>query len=63
MEQDKEKQSSHKTPYTELEQVNSDFIMAIAMQEQEETFTMPANRDSEESSNEEEVGASWSKWL
>ncbi|KAK4273997.1 hypothetical protein QN277_017292 [Acacia crassicarpa] len=53
MEPEKGKQSSHKTPYTELEQVNSDFILAIALQEQEGTFTMLTTMDSEESSNED----------
>lgn len=54
MEPEKDKQSSHKTPYTELEQVNSDFILAISMQEQERNFTMLATIDSEESNIDED---------
>lgn len=56
MEPDKGKQSSHKTPYTELEQVNSDFILAITLQEQERTFTMLATIDGE--SDQEDVSES-----
>lgn len=42
------KQSSHKNPpYTEFEQVNYDFILAISMQEQEGTLTMPSTIESE----------------
>ncbi|KAI9097720.1 hypothetical protein K1719_025491 [Acacia pycnantha] len=59
MEPEKGKQSSNKTPYTELEQVNSDFILAIALQEQEGTFTMLTTMESEESSNEDESGSSF----
>ncbi|OIV96665.1 hypothetical protein TanjilG_09207 [Lupinus angustifolius] len=33
------KQTSHKTPYTEFEQVNYDFILEISLQEQEGTLT------------------------
>ncbi|XP_028775046.1 E3 ubiquitin ligase BIG BROTHER-related-like [Neltuma alba] len=59
MEPEKGKQSSHKTPYTELEQVNSDFTLAIALQEQEGTFTMLDTMDSEESSNGDESESSF----
>ncbi|XP_054788170.1 E3 ubiquitin ligase BIG BROTHER-related-like [Prosopis cineraria] len=59
MEPEEGKQSSHKTPYTELEQVNSDFTLAIALQEQEGTFTRFATMDSEESGNEDESESSF----
>lgn len=59
MEPEEGKQSSHKTPYTELEQVNSDFILAIGLQEQERTFTTLATIDSEESNSEDESESSF----
>ncbi|KAL1337280.1 hypothetical protein AAHE18_10G128000 [Arachis hypogaea] len=47
------KQTSHKTPYTQLEQVSSDFFLAIGLQEQNATiFTaLAATLESEGSSS------------
>ncbi|KAF7816834.1 E3 ubiquitin ligase BIG BROTHER-related-like [Senna tora] len=59
MEPEDGKQTSHKTPYTELEQVNSDLILAINLQEQERTFTMLSTIDSEESSDDDESESSF----
>ncbi|XP_027339452.1 E3 ubiquitin ligase BIG BROTHER-related-like [Abrus precatorius] len=47
MEREEGKQSSHKNPYIELEEVNFDFILAIGLQEQERAFTMLATIESE----------------
>ncbi|CAL0319402.1 unnamed protein product [Lupinus luteus] len=40
------KQTSHKTPYTEFEQVNYDFILEISLQEQEGTLATLATIES-----------------
>lgn len=58
MEGGEDKQSTHKNPYTELEQVNFDFILAISMQEQEGTFPTLATIESE---SEEDVSDSSSE--
>ena len=50
MEREDGKQSPHKTPYTQLEEVNSDFALAIGLQEQDGTFTALATLESESSS-------------
>ncbi|XP_057440099.1 E3 ubiquitin ligase BIG BROTHER-related-like [Lotus japonicus] len=47
MEPEEGKQSSHKNPYVELEQVNFDYILAIGLQEREREFTMLATIQSE----------------
>lgn len=39
MEHEEGKQSPHKNPLTQLEEVNSDFTLAISLQEQDGTFT------------------------
>ncbi|KAK7282721.1 hypothetical protein RIF29_11714 [Crotalaria pallida] len=52
MDNKEDKQSSHKTPYTEFEQVNYDFILAISMQEQERTLTTLATIESESETDE-----------
>ncbi|KAI4307249.1 hypothetical protein L6164_030455 [Bauhinia variegata] len=54
MEREDDKKSSHKNPYTEIEQVNYDFILAIAMQDQERAFTMLSTIESESESESEE---------
>ncbi|KAF9687189.1 hypothetical protein SADUNF_Sadunf02G0067800 [Salix dunnii] len=46
------KQALSRVPYTQLEQVHSDFVMAMALQEQERAFTILP--DIESDSNEEE---------
>ncbi|KAE9587192.1 hypothetical protein Lal_00004565 [Lupinus albus] len=46
------KQSSHKTPYTEIEQVNKDFILATSLQEQEGTLSTLATIESESETDE-----------
>ncbi|GMJ15191.1 hypothetical protein HRI_005188300 [Hibiscus trionum] len=47
MENKDTKQSSKRVPFTQLEQVDSDFIMAMALQEQERAFSMIESDDSE----------------
>ncbi|KAK7410598.1 hypothetical protein VNO78_01521 [Psophocarpus tetragonolobus] len=47
MEGEEGKQSSHKNPYVELEEVDFDFILAMSMQEQEREFTMLSTVESE----------------
>ncbi|KAE9608981.1 hypothetical protein Lal_00020216 [Lupinus albus] len=46
------KQTSHKTPYTEFEQVNYDFILEISLQEQEGTLTTLATIESDSETDE-----------
>src|ERR1044072_2810140 len=50
-EQDKQSQTPEKTPYTQLEQVNSDFMLAIGLQEQDGTFTFDSESDSSSDNN------------
>ncbi|KAK7311544.1 hypothetical protein RJT34_09759 [Clitoria ternatea] len=47
MEHEEGKQSSHKNPYVELEEVDFDYILAIGLQEQERAFTMLSTIESE----------------
>ncbi|OIW14500.1 hypothetical protein TanjilG_12093 [Lupinus angustifolius] len=46
------KQSSHKTPYTEFDQVRDDFILATSLQEQEGTLSTLATIESESETDE-----------
>ncbi|CAL0327415.1 unnamed protein product [Lupinus luteus] len=46
------KQSSHKTPDTEFDQVNDDFILATSLQEQEGTLSTLATIESESETDE-----------
>ncbi|XP_039019730.1 E3 ubiquitin ligase BIG BROTHER-related-like [Hibiscus syriacus] len=48
MENEDTKQSSKRVPSTELEQIDSDFAMAMALQEQERASSMIESDDSEE---------------
>lgn len=50
MEREEGKQSPQKNPYTELEEVSFDFILAIGLQEQERTSTNLATIESESES-------------
>ncbi|XVF36953.1 hypothetical protein REPUB_Repub19eG0103100 [Reevesia pubescens] len=54
MENDDAKQSSKRVPFTQLDQVHSDFVMAMALQEQERAFSMfeTIESDDSEASNE-----------
>ncbi|XP_057439980.1 E3 ubiquitin ligase BIG BROTHER-related-like [Lotus japonicus] len=45
--EDKQSQSPEKTPYTQLEQANSDFMLAIGLQEQDGAFTALATFESD----------------
>ncbi|PPR93290.1 hypothetical protein GOBAR_AA27384 [Gossypium barbadense] len=47
MENKDAKQSSKRVPFTQLDQVNSDFAMAVALQEQERAFSMLESIESE----------------
>ncbi|KAH1030280.1 hypothetical protein J1N35_046077 [Gossypium stocksii] len=49
MENEDAKQSSKRVPFTQLDQVNSDFAMAVALQEQERAFSMLESIESEDS--------------
>ncbi|MBA0567844.1 hypothetical protein Golob_005378 [Gossypium lobatum] len=49
MENEESKQSSKRVPFTQLDQVNSDFAMAVALQEQERAFSMLESIESEDS--------------
>ncbi|KAA3476783.1 E3 ubiquitin ligase BIG BROTHER-related [Gossypium australe] len=49
MENEDTKQSSKRVPFTQLDQVNSDFAMAVALQEQERAFSMLDSIESEDS--------------
>ncbi|KAG4140908.1 hypothetical protein ERO13_D06G046600v2 [Gossypium hirsutum] len=49
MENEDAKQSSKGVPFTQLDQVNSDFAMAVALQEQERAFSMLESIESEDS--------------
>ncbi|TYH65472.1 hypothetical protein ES332_D06G058700v1 [Gossypium tomentosum] len=49
MENEDAKQSSKGVPFTQLDQVNSDFAMAVALQEQERAFSMLESIKSEDS--------------
>ncbi|TQD75752.1 hypothetical protein C1H46_038725 [Malus baccata] len=53
-EEERAKQSSQRTPFTELNQVSADFILAMALQEQEQAYTMleTIESDSEEDDGE-----------
>ncbi|XP_045809572.1 E3 ubiquitin ligase BIG BROTHER-related-like [Trifolium pratense] len=55
MEREEGKQSSQKNPYTELEEVSSDFILAIGLQEQELERTTFTNLATIESESDEDV--------
>ncbi|KAJ7965530.1 E3 ubiquitin ligase big brother-like protein [Quillaja saponaria] len=57
MDPEQRKQTPHKTPFTQLEQVNSDFVLAITLQEQERAFSILSPIESE-SDEEEEIGSS-----
>ncbi|KAG5250845.1 zinc finger family protein [Salix suchowensis] len=52
MDNDERKQASSRDPYTQLEQIHSDFVLAMALQEQERAFTILTAIESD--SNEEE---------
>ncbi|KAJ4700715.1 E3 ubiquitin ligase BIG BROTHER-related [Melia azedarach] len=52
--QRKRQASRSRTPFTELNQVSSDFAMAMALQEQERTLTVLTTIESESSEEEEE---------
>ncbi|KAL4295987.1 hypothetical protein GQ457_12G016100 [Hibiscus cannabinus] len=54
MENEDTKQPSKRVPFTQLEQVHSDFIMAMALQEQERAFSMIESDDSEDDNSDEE---------
>ncbi|CAK8543328.1 unnamed protein product [Lathyrus sativus] len=63
MERDEGKQSSQKNPYTELEEVSSDFLLAIGLQEQESERTTFTNLATIESESEEEDLSSDSSFI
>lgn len=52
MENEDRKQSSKRVAFTQLDQVGSDFAMAVALQEQERAFSMFESDDESESSYE-----------
>ncbi|XP_061358425.1 E3 ubiquitin ligase BIG BROTHER-related-like [Gastrolobium bilobum] len=52
MEGEEGKQSSHENPYTEFEEVNFDYFLAISLQEQERTFTTLATIQSDEDASD-----------
>ncbi|ONI34656.1 hypothetical protein PRUPE_1G493000 [Prunus persica] len=56
--EDQSKQSTRRTPFTELNQVSSDFILAMAMQEQEQAYTMLETIESDSSDEEEDDASS-----
>lgn len=58
MEREEGKQSSQKNPYTELEEVSSDFMLAIGLQEQELERTTFTNLATIESESDEDVSDS-----
>ncbi|KAK6257553.1 hypothetical protein QUC31_001012 [Theobroma cacao] len=59
MENEDAKQSSKRVPFTQLDQVDSDFAMAMALQEQERAFSMleTIESDSEEDDSEASYGS------
>ncbi|XP_058781516.1 E3 ubiquitin ligase BIG BROTHER-related [Vicia villosa] len=63
MERDEGKQSPQKNPYTELEEVSSDFLLAIGLQEQELERTTVTNLATIESESEEEDSSSESSFI
>ncbi|RHN69436.1 putative transcription factor C2H2 family [Medicago truncatula] len=58
MEREEGKQSSEKNPYTELEEVSSDFVLAIGLQEQELERTTFTNLATIESESDEDISDS-----
>ncbi|XP_022766337.1 E3 ubiquitin ligase BIG BROTHER-related [Durio zibethinus] len=50
MENEDAKQSSKREPFTQLDQVDSDFAMALALQEQERAFSMLETIESDDNS-------------
>ncbi|KAI4337841.1 hypothetical protein L6164_016210 [Bauhinia variegata] len=56
MEREEDKQSPpDKNPYTEYEQVNYDFLLAISLQDQERAFTMFSTNESESEEGESDT--------
>lgn len=54
-EEERAKQSSRRTPFTELNQVSADFILAMAMQEQEQAYTMLETIESDSEEDDAEI--------
>ncbi|XP_061341900.1 E3 ubiquitin ligase BIG BROTHER-related-like [Gastrolobium bilobum] len=56
MEREEDKQSPQKNPYTQLEQVSSDFNLAIGLQEQNGTFTAFESESDSSFDNDDDDG-------
>ncbi|KAM1224994.1 E3 ubiquitin ligase BIG BROTHER-related-like [Malus sylvestris] len=54
-EEDQAKQSSGRIPFTQLIQVSADFILALAMQEQEQAYTMLETIESDSEEDDTEI--------